>query len=110
MLQVLNNLVADGVTLDLALSVESEAEFNAIVCSVIQLYKLNAPSESKCPPSVHVPAGMAGVPLSGIQLFHVPRLHGGPHPDVLNGVPRAVRGIHPAQKTRRYSSDAADVM
>ena len=102
-MQVLNDIADDGATLDLALSVESKKEFDAIVCSVIQLYRLDAPSGSKCKPSPRIPISMVGVPLSGIQIFHVPSLQGDPHPAVLTKVSREQRGLHPAQKARRYT-------
>ena len=105
--QVLNDIADDGATLDLALSVESKEEFDTIVCSVIQLYKLDAPSGSKCQPLPRIPADMVGVPLSTIQVFHVPSLQGDPHPAILNGVPREERGLHPAQKARRYPHSPA---
>lgn len=109
-MQVLNDIADDGATLDLALSVESKKEFDAIVCSIVQLYKLDAPSGSKCKPSQRIPADMAGVPLSGIRIFHVPSLQGDPHPAVLNKVSREQRGLHPAQKARRCACCCCSMM
>ena len=100
-LNVLRAVSNEGVTLDLALSVESEEEFHNIVCAVIKLYRLDTPPDSKCQPVFSLTTSAEPVPLSGIQVFHIPMLRGDPHPAVLDGVPREQRGTHSAQKARR---------